>query len=88
MHSAAISHSLIVRSAGIRPEIPNYLRPRIAIASMRWYELCNAKSSAALFSPTPFKPLSPETIKAKRTNSSRSGFNVSEHADFIAVQQG
>ena len=42
--SAAIDHSLIVRSAGIRPEIPNYLR-RIAIASMRWYEPCNAKSS-------------------------------------------
>jgi hypothetical protein len=35
---------------------------------MRWYELCNAKSSAALFSPNPFKPLSPETIKAQRAN--------------------
>jgi hypothetical protein len=35
---------------------------------MRWYELCNAKSSAALFSLKPFKPLSPETIKAQRAN--------------------
>jgi len=85
VHSAAISHSLIVRPAGIRPEIPNYLRPRIAIAFMRWYELCNAKSSTALFSLKPFKPLSPETIKAQRTNRFQ---NVPEHANFIAVQQG
>ena len=44
-HSAAINHSLIVRSAGIRPEIPNYLLTRSAMASIRWYRLCNAKSS-------------------------------------------
>jgi hypothetical protein len=47
-NSAAIDHSLIVRSAGIRPEIPNYLRTRFAIASMRWYEPCNAKSSRSV----------------------------------------
>jgi hypothetical protein len=43
---------------------------------MRWYELCNAKSSAALFSLKPFKPLSPETIKAQRTNPADAGFNT------------
>jgi hypothetical protein len=41
----AINHSLIVRSAGIRPEIPNYLSTARAIAFMRWYELCNANLS-------------------------------------------
>jgi hypothetical protein len=35
---------------------------------MRWYELCNAESSAALISLEPFKLLLPETIKAQRTN--------------------
>jgi hypothetical protein len=55
---------------------------------MRWYELCNAESSAALFSLKPFKPLSPETIKAQRTNPAGADFNVPEHANFIAVQQG
>jgi hypothetical protein len=58
---------------------------------MRWYKLCNAKSSAALFSLKPFKPFKPlslETIKAQRTNPADAGCNVSEHVNFIAVQQG
>jgi hypothetical protein len=35
---AASDHSLIVRSAGILPEIPNYPRNR-------WYDPCNANPS-------------------------------------------
>ena len=48
-HSAAIGHSLIVRPTGIRSEIPNYLTPPTRIDIwIRWYRLCNAKSSRAL----------------------------------------
>jgi hypothetical protein len=35
---------------------------------MRWYEPCNENRPAALISLEPFKPLSPETIKAQRAN--------------------
>jgi hypothetical protein len=51
---------------GIRPEIPNYLNT--AVAPMRWYEPCNAKPSRGVDLLEPFKPLSPETIKAQRAN--------------------
>jgi hypothetical protein len=53
-HSSAIGHSLMIRQTGIRPKIPNTLRHPHAypdIIWIRWYELCNAKSSRALISP-------------------------------------
>ena len=51
-HSAAIGHSTIVRLTAIPSEIPNYLTPPMRIDIwLRWYELCNAKSSRALISP-------------------------------------
>ncbi|NOJ40463.1 hypothetical protein [Bradyrhizobium australiense] len=69
-NSAAIDHRLIVRLTGIRPEIPNY---RTARASRRHRcagtSLATPNRPAALISLEPFKPLSPETIKAQRANS-------------------
>jgi hypothetical protein len=55
---------------GIRPEIPNYLNTAPASRS----HLCGGtrfatpSRPAALISLEPFKPLSPETIKAQRAN--------------------
>jgi hypothetical protein len=64
-------------------------RTRIATTSMRWYEPCNANRPAALISLEPFKPLSPETIKAQRANrADAAAMCQSEHKNFIAVQQG
>jgi hypothetical protein len=61
----------MIRLTGIRPKIPNYLRHPHAypgIIWIRWYKLCNVKSSRALISLQLFKPMLPETIRAQIPN--------------------
>jgi hypothetical protein len=68
-NSAAIDHSLIVRSTGIRPEVPNLSR---RFDSLAWGSLVRALqrnssgcvNSTATVQTQPFKLLSFETIKA------------------------
>jgi hypothetical protein len=46
---ATIDHCLIVRSNGIRPEVPNTSPVALnRLHRARWYEPCNAKSSGCV----------------------------------------
>jgi hypothetical protein len=71
---AAIAHRLIVRSAGIRPEIPKLPtqpfrnRVRCAGTSLGGTSLATPDRPTASISLEPFKPLSLETIKAQTAN--------------------
>ena len=102
-NSTATGHNLIVRSTGIRPEVPYNLSRRFM--SLAWRVLVSPLMVRALqrqivrlrqfhrnrsnpdVQTQIFKPLSPETIKALSRKPNRCGFNVSERRNSIAVQQ-